>query len=500
MATNVSSLRVAIRGDVSGFEAALIKGEKAASEFAKTLSKSATTRQGLAGSNGLDRQLSDVRRQIDAMADAYVTGGKVARSEIDALIAKETQLTSRIEARKTLLASARGTLAGLQEIETRPFVGPLLPPGGVAQIRAAAAATGKFGFSSGQASLAVSQLGFAAEDALVSYGNQGLGGALRAAGNNLSFVAAMMNPIAGLTVGIGTALAAIFIPKMFQATDATKSFAAALKLIEGVNFRDALLRLQGSLPVPGVTDAPTDRFQAARDSFNSALADQRGQRDSARAQIRSVFEAAGLGGPGFVDAINAATIDAMTRRNPEHLVNQARVMFRNAGAGDEFTPEVAERLRELARQAILASVQVERTNKALEQTAKNAAEAAKLQKEADNKKAAVALVTPLAEAGANLFAGVWKDMQTAAGQRDELREMSKNTRKPSQGLAGGFEFGSREAVSTLNRAMFRSIGEKKEEKEIAKNTHGTEVAVRDVVRAVRDLGSQFVPALAGEPL
>ena len=73
--------------------------------------------------------------------------------------------------------------------------------------------------SSGRTSFMISQLGFAVEDATTQFGTMGLAGALRAAGNNLSIVASMLNPIAGIVVGVGTALASTLIPHLTKTGD-----------------------------------------------------------------------------------------------------------------------------------------------------------------------------------------------------------------------------------------------------------------------------------------
>jgi hypothetical protein len=73
--------------------------------------------------------------------------------------------------------------------------------------------------SSGRTSFMISQLGFAVEDATTQFGTMGLAGALRAAGNNLSIVASMLNPVAGIVVGVGTALASVLIPHLTKTGD-----------------------------------------------------------------------------------------------------------------------------------------------------------------------------------------------------------------------------------------------------------------------------------------
>jgi hypothetical protein len=73
--------------------------------------------------------------------------------------------------------------------------------------------------SQGQTAQMISQLGYAAEDAIVSFGTNGLAGAFRGAGNNLAFMATMINPAIGAIVGIGAAVAGV-VAGMWESSDA----------------------------------------------------------------------------------------------------------------------------------------------------------------------------------------------------------------------------------------------------------------------------------------
>ena len=89
--------------------------------------------------------------------------------------------------------------------------------------------TSQGGYS--QAGRAMLELSRGVEDAASVYGTMGLQGALRASSNNLSQFAAIIHPMAGVVVGLGTALGTILIPKLFGTADAAKEsgfFSASL--------------------------------------------------------------------------------------------------------------------------------------------------------------------------------------------------------------------------------------------------------------------------------
>lgn len=66
------------------------------------------------------------------------------------------------------------------------------------------------------------ELSRGAEDFAIVYGTQGLSGGLRAASNNLSQFAAIMHPMAGVVVGLGTAIATALVPSLFGTSKAAK--------------------------------------------------------------------------------------------------------------------------------------------------------------------------------------------------------------------------------------------------------------------------------------
>lgn len=398
MATNVSSLRVAIRGDVSGLQAELEKGTASVKKFSGSFQRSQMT---------------------------------------------------------------------------------------------AAKATNAFGLSSAQTSMAVTQLGFAAEDAMVVYGNSGLAGALRAAGNNLSFVASMMNPIAGIAVGVGTALAAIVIPKLFEtgkaADESAKNvneLAKALMDLRDVRdrfsasdqeFRQVDLAAfrrdaEGRIGAENAADN-AERLQRARDD----LAKIGIQQEDLRRRAIGTLAAAGLGdlfagilGNGQVSPVRAI----------EH--------FRRTNPGVEIPEEVRAQLTRLETERQKLIEQARQEQQRILILEKVAQDSARLATEANAERVA----GWFGAARQSIVDGILN--AKIPGERPKVEAM-----RQSPGLQGGFQFGSREALSILNRT---ASGQNQVDQKIEKNTHGTEVAVRDVVRAVKDLGAQFVPALAGDAL
>lgn len=76
------------------------------------------------------------------------------------------------------------------------------------------------GFKS--SSQAMLQLSTAVEDGAAVWGSTGFSGAVRAASNNLSQAASLLNPMAGVVVGLGAALASQLIPKLFDTGKAAK--------------------------------------------------------------------------------------------------------------------------------------------------------------------------------------------------------------------------------------------------------------------------------------
>jgi hypothetical protein len=82
------------------------------------------------------------------------------------------------------------------------------------------------GRESKKATMAISQLGFAVEDFFTVFSISGWQGGFRAANNNLSQMASILNPMAGVIVGVGAALLTAFVPALLR-TGEEADFAAA---------------------------------------------------------------------------------------------------------------------------------------------------------------------------------------------------------------------------------------------------------------------------------
>ena len=107
---------------------------------------------------------------------------------------------------------------------------------------------------SGNATFALLELSRAAEDAASQFSTQGLAGAIRASANNFATLATIINPMAGVVVGLGAALATILIPRLMetgnaaeQAAEKAKKFADRLEEMRriGREGRNRFLLFQG---------------------------------------------------------------------------------------------------------------------------------------------------------------------------------------------------------------------------------------------------------------
>lgn len=111
------------------------------------------------------------------------------------------------------------------------------------------------GGNSRKATMALLELSRGAEDAASQFGTQGLAGALRGSMNNLSAMATMLNPMAGVIVGLGAAIASVLIPRLMEmktaadlAKESVGSLDEAIKKASGgrdVQEREQALRRDG---------------------------------------------------------------------------------------------------------------------------------------------------------------------------------------------------------------------------------------------------------------
>lgn len=102
--------------------------------------------------------------------------------------------------------------------------------------RAGMAMGGSDGFAGGggKATFVMLELARGAEDAASQFGTRGLAGAITASANNLSMMATIINPLAGVVVGIGAALAMVLIPRLQETGKAAETAAEKLQRLKGV--------------------------------------------------------------------------------------------------------------------------------------------------------------------------------------------------------------------------------------------------------------------------
>lgn len=94
---------------------------------------------------------------------------------------------------------------------------------------------------SGRGTQALLELSRGAEDAAISFGTSGLQGAIRGSANNLAAFATLINPMAGVVVGLGAALGSVLIPRLLE----TKSAAdLAKEAVEGLDKKLADIRAE----------------------------------------------------------------------------------------------------------------------------------------------------------------------------------------------------------------------------------------------------------------
>lgn len=89
----------------------------------------------------------------------------------------------------------------------------------------ASSAVGRFTASAGQMNMAVSQLAFAADDVVQVYGQSGVAGALRAASNNISMMAASLFGVKGLMIAVAASAATQLVMSFSKTKDAAKGAA-----------------------------------------------------------------------------------------------------------------------------------------------------------------------------------------------------------------------------------------------------------------------------------
>lgn len=91
--------------------------------------------------------------------------------------------------------------------------------------------------SSSRATRALLEFSRGAEDAAVVFGTQGLSGALRASSNNMSQMAAIINPAAGAVTGLAVAAGSILLPKLLEVNKEVRNFSDLADAISRVKFK-----------------------------------------------------------------------------------------------------------------------------------------------------------------------------------------------------------------------------------------------------------------------
>lgn len=504
MSQNVSSVRVQIIGDSRGLNAELIKASKSVADFGNRTAKSSF--------QGLDSQLSQIQKQVTEVAESYVTGGKVQRSEIEKLITLEKRLQRQIEARDTALAAARGTMDPLGTV--------IGSSGGPNQLRGLNNELSTTHQRSGKASLAITQLGFAAEDAFTVMGNQGLAGALRAAGNNLSFVLAMFSPAAGVIGGVGIALSALLIPALIKSDEKTGALADTFRDLRK-NIELTRLSLKSvtqlaadePLSVEGIFEGGGgDRFQVQRGEFQRDLRSAKADLERATLERQIAMRSIGNRSQGLISAslpglsdtiksaglrfgvqLQSATVAAIENGDAsliakafENRLSQAQRLSDdvlgigiNQTAVNDMRSFVGE-LQEFAQAEINARKEADKLREALSGLSQN-------EKIAN-------LLKPVMQVGGR-FEGLLNNL--VSGFQADFGGTGTNERRnviaQADPLQAGFQFGSVEAISAINRATFSRPNPT--EKEIEKNTSETVDAVRDLAGEVKNMGSAIAAGI-----
>lgn len=275
------------------------------------------------GHESTEQRLSRVNAAIARVTESYIRQGRVGGDVLDRLIAQQQELIAAERTKEGMIERSTAAYQRQQASALR-LMSPLGQEQWMAQQSMAASrgftgagmrgmggrGRGGFGGMGNNAAFMISQGGFAVEDFLTQYSTMGVGGGLRAAGNNLSVIAAMINPIAGIIVGVGTALGAILIPKLLATGDAARKagqglddFAAGKSagkegrgstvgglgrfgFLQGIRERATeaatrarLLRTGSEEDVRGIIAQDRDRLTGARGALSdidAALASQRG--------------------------------------------------------------------------------------------------------------------------------------------------------------------------------------------------------------------------------
>lgn len=167
----------------------------------------------------IDPFMKKMRQIGQAIDKVRKTNEKSAKSSVEA---------SRRTSAATASASRQSVSAMKQE--SQQFKEVTISAKRLAQVKKALAIrSNAVAKSSKRSNFFMRELAFAADDAAQVFGTSGLAGSLRAAGNNLSFMAAMINPLAGALVGIGLGITTILIGQLKRGKEKIAETATAAK-------------------------------------------------------------------------------------------------------------------------------------------------------------------------------------------------------------------------------------------------------------------------------
>lgn len=307
--------------------------------------------------DAMTRQQKDLEKSIGDAAAESIKGSRAATSALTLLIAEHGDLKGKIagaraeyanlgkaarEAGVAAVAAAQATVVAQGEtleallargqIEDKEILERINNERMYQSVRSAGFIN--FNGLAAQSSQIVTQLAFAADDALTSFGTMGFAGAARAAGNNLSYVLAIANPMLAIVPSLATAIGTLLVPRMLGWADASK--AVKTETDEAVQ---AMARLRDETERLGeADDARREQktlgdFAATRGKIEQetakAVAAEKYNRGMASALY---FATAGQDYFGYQAAADRAAVDVDIGRNRVAAVRDEENRFREAAA------------------------------------------------------------------------------------------------------------------------------------------------------------------------
>lgn len=239
----------------------------------------------------LERELRAAQKEVKRLSEEYVSGGKVTRDQLKLAVQGVDRLKARIDAAKVAVKSLSGEMGDLPELARGPMQGPmpldlhalamqeraermsLQGAGGAAPLMG----MGRGGMGGGgrrvNVTHALLELSRGAEDAAVSFGTTGLAGAIRGSANNMAAFATIINPMAGVVVGLGAALAAVLIPRLMEMKSAADIAREAIGTLDeaiakATERREANERLAGLRSGAGSIEDQRGRVTSAQNELS----------------------------------------------------------------------------------------------------------------------------------------------------------------------------------------------------------------------------------------